>query len=98
MNFKEFIYEGVGEEHSEEDDLTLDNIKIGDRVKAISDYDGNYKIKDVNGTVRFIDKKSDIIGVEFDKNIYGHELVGNGVKHVKYEHGWNVRIKTLVRI
>lgn len=53
--------------------MKLSEIRIGQRVKAIKDFEG-YPTKNKIGFVRRINISS--VGVEFDENVNGHELDG----------------------
>ena len=93
------------EEHTEEDALTMDNIKIGDRVRYIGTretdhYDYNEKLIKNVGTYRVKDVFSgDRVraGIEWDNYINGHILETDGIPHSKDGHGWFVDIKFLER-
>lgn len=60
--------------------------KVGDRVVGVGTYD-NKNIDGEVGTVVYADKHSNLLGVEFDGNIEGHELWPTGVE-CKDGHGW----------
>lgn len=58
------------------------NFKVGDRVRAIKDYDGNDHIVNQTGTV--IVGGVHHAGVEFDKAVNGHDCGGRG----KHNYCW----------
>ena len=91
------LEEGVGEEHTEEDALTMDNIKIGDRVRYIGT--GSSFIKNKIGTVVETDWGGDIIGVDYDDFKYGHRMWNNKIKRniLDSTSGYRVEIKELER-
>ena len=64
--------------------------KVGDRVRAIAEYDGNTEIIGQVGTVREID--ADFYGVEFDNDIGGCSF------HGKFGHCWNIPESKLEKV
>ena len=67
--------------------LNMAKFKIGDRVRAVNEYDDNENIVGKIGTVISVyDYDTDFIGVEFDDEIYfgGHSCGGKG----KEGHCW----------
>ena len=62
--------------------------KVGDRVRCIAAHDGNSRIVGQKGTVRSVEDSLDIVAVEFDNYVNGHEL--QSFCHCKYGYGWNV--------
>jgi len=66
---------------------------VGDRVIGVCEHDGR-DIKDLEGTVRIIDGVS--IGIEFDKDMRGHDLKGSDLKGgCKHGYGWFVNAKSI---
>lgn len=62
--------------------------KVGDRVRCIAAHDGNSRIVGQKGTVRSVGDSLDIVAVEFDNYVDGHEL--QSFCRCKYGYGWNV--------
>lgn len=62
--------------------------KVGDRVRCIAAHDGNSRIVGQKGTVRSVGDSLNIVAVEFDNYVYGHEL--QSFCRCKYGYGWNV--------
>ena len=58
--------------------------QVGDRVRAIQAYDGNYDIVGRYGTVRSAGTYE--CAIEFDDAVEGHDLGGS----CQDRHGWNV--------
>lgn len=71
----------------------MPKFKVGDRVKCIAVHDGNQHIVGKEGTVRNVASSIDIIAVEFDKHVCGHDLQSGW--HCKYGYGWNVASEKL---
>ncbi len=67
--------------------------KVGDRVRCIAAHDGNSHIVGQKGTVRSVEDSLDIVAVEFDNYVYGHEL--QSPCRCKYGYGWNVAAEKL---
>ena len=61
------------------------NFKVGDRVRAVKQYNWNTSIVGKIGTIRVFAGNGDA-GVEFDENIGGHDLHVYG--KCKDNHGW----------
>ena len=66
----------------------MPKFKVGDRVQCIAAHDGNTKIVGQKGTVRSVGDSLDIVAVEFDNYVDGHEL--QSFCRCKYGYGWNV--------
>lgn len=62
--------------------------KVGDRVRCIAAHDGNSRIVGQKGTVRSVEDSLDIVAVEFDNYVDGHDL--ESFCRCKYGYGWNV--------
>jgi len=61
--------------------------KVGDRVITIGTYSpGHNNKRNLKGTVKLLYFYNDIISVEFDQFIEGHECGGE----TRYGYGWNV--------
>ena len=75
-------------------DIAVYEFKIGDRVKAIREVEGNSEIIDIIGTIVSISTSGNCrtYGVEFDKPINGHTCRGK----CRDEHGWFVDEKDIV--
>lgn len=70
----------------------MSELKLGDRVEYIGDECQNMiKVGD-KGTIVSVD--DNFVGVDFDRNIYGHDCKGCG----RYEHCWYVSFKYLKKI
>ena len=67
--------------------------KVGDRVRCIAAQDGNSRIVGQKGTVRSVGDSLDIVAVEFDNYVDGHEL--QSFCRCKYGYGWNVAVHKL---
>lgn len=71
----------------------MPKFKVGDRVKCIAEHDGNRHIVGQEGTVRNAASSIDMIAVEFDKYVCGHDLQSGC--HCKYGYGWNINADKL---
>lgn len=63
---------------------------VGNRVRCIYEVDFNDRVMGQLGTIRYIE--GEIIGVEFDENIGGHEGIHGGMP---YGYGWDCREEDL---
>ena len=62
--------------------------KVGDRIKAIQEYEGNDEIVEKYGIIKGIQNSgrgTPIYIIYFDKNICGHDEAGG-----EYGHSWNI--------
>lgn len=66
----------------------MPKFKVGDRVRCIAPQDGNTSIVGQKGTVRSVEGSLDIVSVEFDNYVNGHEL--QSFCRCKYGYGWHV--------
>lgn len=71
----------------------MPKFKVGDRVKCIAAHDGNQHIVGKEGTVRNVTSSIDIVSVEFDEHVCGHDLQSGW--HCEYGYGWNVASEKL---
>lgn len=67
------------------------NFKVGDRVRAVKEYDDNHHIIGKTGTIIKINAFDDYhsIGVKFDEHVNGHDLKSHfDTYFCKNGHGW----------
>jgi hypothetical protein len=68
--------------------------KVGDRVVCVTSVGLNRNVAGAHGTVRTIEERDGCAGIEFDKNVKGHDLHGE-VSNVKPGHCWFCRFEHL---
>ncbi len=64
------------------------NFKVGDRVRCSEPVDGNLNVVGRAGIVKIVE--DGLIGVDFQKNVAGHTLMGSGGldEHAAPGEGW----------
>lgn len=70
----------------------MNNFKIGDRVEFTGELLSNSINIGDKGTIVSLD--DNFVGVDFDRNIYGHDCNGRG----REEHCWYVSFESLKKI
>ncbi len=64
------------------------NFKVGDRVRCLEAVDGNPNVVGLAGIVKIVE--GELIGVDFQKNVEGHTLMGGEEmeEHAAPGEGW----------
>ena len=73
---------------------SLDDFKVGDRVKCIKSVDDNENIVGKVGTIIDISDEEPPISIAFDDEVNGHDCASR----CEYKHGWCVYASSIVHL